>query len=148
MASRSSRTLAVVIRNQWAAAAVVRAGEVLAVARFSLRYGGHQRVAVEVGQFAVDYAVTRVITDREIARMASTLQPVVLTPAEAKQALLGESRAPHAVLYDRIISENPKLARFVNVIPGRHRVAQSDWRRTAVLLSVALARAAELRVGP
>ncbi len=140
-------SLAVVVRNQVAAAVLVSGDQILYVARFGLRPSDHSRAAKRVRQLQLDYAAERLVLEASSTLTkpltACGLQPAVLTLAEAKLELLGHGDARHGVLYDQLVEDHPELVRFVRLLPGLHRVSHTDWRRTVVLLAAALGLASE-----
>jgi len=147
MSGDGSGTLAVALRNQVLAAAIICETEVVFVSRFSVRKTSKRCIAGRLHQLKIDYATAHLVIEQRSTLKAQLdsigLQPVALTLAEAKQSLVDDRDAMHSALYDHLVLEHPELTRFVRLLPGPHRVSTLDWHKTVALLAVALGLAFE-----
>lgn len=141
--------LAACYRVQQLALAVVADGRVIEVRRHAVRERPARDAEIEalIAACATEYTVGALVVEPGRFRSARALpsRTVELNLATAKQILLDEDRplSNHHDLYAHLLDHDPRLGRLVRRMPGTGRIAATERWRTVMLLSVALALAAE-----
>ena len=131
-------------RGKYLAVAVCNGVDVLEVVRARMHRGDSLKTVV--GRIIADYGCGTILVEpnRPLFKEVQSLQCSVRTLAltEAKERLLpGRATVTHRDLYQHLVESDPRLRRFVTVLPATGRVAMTERWRTVNLLAVALGRA-------